>query len=71
MKRSRYELERFQLPYSNNWLKLHRYAMIRISGVRRRPTHFELVNLPFPDLVRKKKRFKQAIQKGFDKYEIK
>ena len=62
MKRSRYELERFQLPYSNNWLKLHGYAMIRLSGVRRRPTHFKLVNLPFPDLVRKKKRFKKGLR---------
>ena len=59
MKRSRYELECFQLPYSNNWLKLHRYAMIRISGRRKHKTHFELVNLPFPELVRKKKRFKK------------
>ena len=61
MKCSRYGLERFQLPYSNNWLKLHGYAMIRFLGRRKHQTHFELVNLPFPELGRKKKRFKEAI----------
>lgn len=47
-----------RLFFSNNWLKLHGYALIRSSGRRKHETHFELVNLPFPDLVRKRKRFK-------------
>lgn len=47
---------------SNNWLKLHGYALIRSSGRRKHKTHYELVNLPFPDLVRKKKRFKKDLR---------
>lgn len=54
---SRDYLESCQIPYSNNFLKLHGYAMIRRPG-RRKMTHFEHVNLPFPELIRKKKRFK-------------
>ena len=62
MKYSREYLIKYEMPYTNNWLKLHGYAMIRHCGARRHPTHFRLVNLPFPELVRKKKRFKKDLR---------
>ena len=61
MKYSREYLIKYEMPYTNNWLKLHGYAMIRRPG-RRKMTHFEHVNLPFPDLIRKKKRFKKDLR---------
>lgn len=66
MKKFEYSARIFE---SNNWLKLHGYAMIRRPG-RRKKSHKEHVNLPFPDLIRKKKRFKkkQNIEK-FNGYE--
>lgn len=48
---------------SNNWLHIHGYAMARFGGKRKRSTHRERVNLPFPDYkdLKKRKRFKKRI----------
>lgn len=45
---------------SNNWLHLNGYAMARFGGKRKRSTHRERVNLPFPDYkdLKKRNRFK-------------
>lgn len=54
---------------SNNWLKLHGYAMRRFSGKRKHLSHRECVKLPFQNLARKKKRFRKKMNsqcKGCD-----
>lgn len=46
--RNRFELYEKNEERSNNWLRLHGYAMVRFCGKRKRMSHSERVNLPFP-----------------------
>lgn len=53
---------RFELLFypSNNWLRLHGYAMRRCKGNRKRASIREMIDFPFPETfwLRKSRRVK-------------
>lgn len=58
--KSRFEADSF---YSNNWLRLHGYAMARFCGKRKCMSVTEAAMLPFPDFQSKFRRHLKRINR--------
>lgn len=64
--KSRFELYEEK---SNNWLRIHGYAMERFSGKRKRITYSERADLPFSDYKDLQKIRKRKHRKSYKIFE--